>query len=85
MAEVSVGTILRDNDPRNSGREVKVIRIQEVAYGGGSNWFAIYQAATTALNVEQQTLLMEIMRIADEAAVAAASGSAAPAAGAHGP
>jgi hypothetical protein len=45
----------------------------------------MYQAATTALNVEQQTLLMEIMRIADEAAAAAASGSAAPAAGAHGP
>lgn len=27
----------------------------------------MYQAATTALNVEQQTLLMEIMRTADEA------------------
>jgi importin-7 len=25
----------------------------------------VYQAATTSLNVEQQTLLMEIMRIAD--------------------
>jgi importin-7 len=44
---------------------------------------SMYQAATTALNVEQQTLLMEIMRIADEGA--ATSGSAAPAAGAHGP
>lgn len=27
---------------------------------------AVYQAATTSLNVEQQTLLMEIMRIAEE-------------------
>lgn len=26
----------------------------------------VYQAATTSLNVEQQTLLMEIMRIAEE-------------------
>lgn len=34
------------------------------------NDHAIYQAATTALDVEQQTLLMEIMRIADEAAAA---------------
>jgi len=43
----------------------------------------IYQAATTALDVEQQTLLMEIMRIADEAAaVAAAAGGGASAAGA---
>ena len=31
---------------------------------------AVYQAATTALDVEQQTLLMEIMRIANEAAAA---------------
>jgi hypothetical protein len=46
---------------------------------------AMYQAATTALNVEQQTLLMEIMRIADEAAAGTASGNAAPAAGTHGP
>jgi hypothetical protein len=30
----------------------------------------MYQAATTALNVEEQTLLMEIMRIADDAATA---------------
>lgn len=29
---------------------------------------AVYQAATTSLNVEQQTLLMEIMRIAEEGA-----------------
>lgn len=43
------------------------------------NDHTIYQAATTALDVEQQTLLMEIMRIADEAAAvaaAAASGGA---------
>jgi importin-7 len=33
---------------------------------------AMYQAATTALTVEQQTLLMEIMRIAEEASAAAA-------------
>ncbi len=39
------------------------------------NDHAIYQAATTALDVEQQTLLMEIMRMADEAAAAAASGA----------
>jgi len=39
------------------------------------NDHAIYQAATTALDVEQQTLLMEIMRIADEAAAAAAAGA----------
>lgn len=37
---------------------------------------AIYQAATTALDVEQQTLLMEIMRIADEAAAAVGGGGA---------
>ncbi|KAH9969835.1 ARM repeat-containing protein [Russula dissimulans] len=42
----------------------------------------IYQAATTALDVEQQTLLMEIMRIAAEAA---AAGGRAPTAGAPGP
>jgi hypothetical protein len=30
-----------------------------------------YQAATTSLNVEQQTLLMEVMRIADQPAVEA--------------
>ena len=46
------------------------------------NDHAMYQAATTVLDVEQKTLLMEIMRIANEAA---ASGSAPPAAGAHGP
>jgi hypothetical protein len=40
------------------------------------NDHAIYQAGTTALDVEQQTLLMEIMRIADEAAVAAAAAAA---------
>ncbi|KAH9999685.1 armadillo-type protein [Russula compacta] len=40
---------------------------------------AMYQAATTALNVEQQTLLMEIMRTADEVAAASAR---APATGA---
>jgi len=40
------------------------------------NDHTIYQAGTTALDVEQQTLLMEIMRIADEAAAAAASGGA---------
>jgi hypothetical protein len=40
------------------------------------NDHAIYQAATTALDVEQQTLLMEIMRIANEAAAAVASGGA---------
>jgi hypothetical protein len=39
------------------------------------NDHTIYQAATTALDVEQQTLLMEIMRIADEAAAAAAAAS----------
>lgn len=39
------------------------------------NDHAIYQAGTTALDVEQQTLLMEIMRIADEAAAAAAAAS----------
>jgi len=42
----------------------------------------MYQAATTALDVEQQTLLMEIMRIANEAA---AAGGRAPTAGAPGP
>jgi len=46
------------------------------------NDHAMYQAATTVLDVEQKTLLMEIMRIANEAA---ASASAPPAAGAHGP
>jgi hypothetical protein len=40
------------------------------------NDHAIYQAATTALDVEQQTLLMEVMRIADEAAAAAAAAAA---------
>ena len=40
------------------------------------NDHAIYQASTTALDVEQQTLLMEIMRIADEAAAAVAGGGA---------
>ncbi len=40
------------------------------------NDHTIYQAVTTALDVEQQTLLMEIMRIADETAAAAASGGA---------
>jgi len=39
------------------------------------NDHTIYQAATTALDVEQQTLLMEIMRMADEAAAAAAAAS----------
>lgn len=39
------------------------------------NDHAIYQAGTTALDVEQQTLLMEIMRIADEAAAAASGGA----------
>jgi hypothetical protein len=39
------------------------------------NDHAIYQAATTALDVEQQTQLMEIMRMADEAAAVAASGA----------
>lgn len=46
------------------------------------NDHAIYQAATTALDVEQQTLLMEIMRIADEAAAAAVVGSGASTGGA---
>lgn len=41
---------------------------------------AMYQAATTALDVEQQTLLMEIMRIANEAAA-----TGAPTAGVPGP
>ena len=41
------------------------------------NDHTIYQAATTALDVEQQTLLMEIMRIADEAAAVAAVAAAA--------
>jgi len=39
---------------------------------------AMYQAATTSLNVEQQTVLMEIMRIAEESAAgvgAAAAGA----------
>jgi hypothetical protein len=39
------------------------------------NDHAIYQAATTALDVEQQTLLMEIMRIANEAAAVASGGA----------
>jgi hypothetical protein len=46
----------------------------------GSCWVALevkdrvtYQAATTSLNVEQQTVLMEIMRMAEEAAGASAS------------
>lgn len=39
----------------------------------------MYQAATTSLNVEQQTLLMEIMRIAEEAASAAGTGASASA------
>jgi len=43
------------------------------------NDHAIYQAATTALDVEQQTLLMEIMRMADEAAAAASGASTASA------
>jgi hypothetical protein len=46
------------------------------------NDHAIYQAATTALDVEQQTLLMEIMRIADESAATAVAGGGASAAGA---
>lgn len=46
------------------------------------NDHAIYQAGTTALDVEQQTLLMEIMRIADEAAAAAAASGGGAAAGA---
>jgi hypothetical protein len=46
------------------------------------NDHTIYQAATTALDVEQQTLLMEIMRIADEAAAAAAAASGGASAGA---
>ncbi|KAI9443408.1 ARM repeat-containing protein [Lactarius indigo] len=36
---------------------------------------AMYQAATTSLNVEQQTLLMEIMRMAEEGATATAVGA----------
>lgn len=39
-----------------------------------ANDHAIYQAATIALDVEQQALLMEIMRIADEAAATAVTG-----------
>ena len=39
----------------------------------------MYQEATTSLNVEQQTLLMEIMRIAEEAAGAAGTGASASA------
>jgi hypothetical protein len=39
------------------------------------NDHAIYQAVTTALDVEQQTLLMEIMRIANEAAAVASGGA----------
>jgi len=46
------------------------------------NDHTMYQAATTALNMEEQTLLMEIMRLADDAA--AASGRA-PTSGAPGP
>lgn len=41
------------------------------------NDHTIYQAATTALDVEQQTLLMEIMRMADEAAAVSSGASAA--------
>ncbi|KAH9980072.1 ARM repeat-containing protein [Lactifluus volemus] len=37
---------------------------------------AMYQAATTALTVEQQTILMEIMRIAEEASAAAVAAAA---------
>jgi len=48
------------------------------------NDHTIYQAATTALDVEQQTLLMEIMRIADEAAAAAAASGGASGASAAG-
>ena len=40
------------------------------------NDHAIYQAGTTALDVEQQTLLMEIMRIADEAAASGGTSAA---------
>jgi hypothetical protein len=36
----------------------------------------MYQAATTALTVEQQTILMEIMRIAEEASAAAVAAAA---------
>jgi hypothetical protein len=78
------------------------LRATEICFSGGFFFFwpfqigtaleandrAMYQAATTALNMEQQTMLMEIMRIADEAAVAAtaaASGGTAIAAGAHRP
>ena len=38
-----------------------------------------YQIATTSLSSEQQTFLMEVMRLADEHAAAAASAAAAPA------
>jgi len=38
---------------------------------------AVYQAATTSLNVEQQTLLMEIMRMAEEAGGVGATGAGA--------
>ncbi|KAH9028652.1 ARM repeat-containing protein [Lactarius hengduanensis] len=36
---------------------------------------AMYQAATTSLNVEQQTLLMEIMRMAEEGTTATGAGA----------
>ncbi|KAH8989143.1 ARM repeat-containing protein [Lactarius akahatsu] len=36
---------------------------------------AMYQAATTSLNVEQQTLLMEIMRMAEEGTTATGTGT----------
>lgn len=49
------------------------------------NDHTIYQAATTALDVEQQTLLMEIMRIADEAAAAAAAAASGGASAAGAP
>ena len=38
-----------------------------------------YQMATTSLSPDQQTFLMEVMRLADEHAAAAASAAAAPA------
>ena len=38
-----------------------------------------YQIATTSLSSEQQTFLMEVMRLADEHAAAATSAAAAPA------
>ena len=38
-----------------------------------------YQIATTSLSSEQQTFLMEVMRLADEHAAAAASAAATPA------